>query len=587
MSEQNQRGEELFDTLNKNKKMRKRKLIRNIVIVIAVIAIVLVAAVILLRRNVEQRFASTAAEVLSYQVTTGTINTTVSGSGVLTEVDQEQITVPDGVEVNEVVVDAGDTVQKGDLLATVDMATVMTALSDLQDELDDLDDDINSAKGETVNGTIFAGITGRVKRIYAEKGMDVSSCMAENGALAILSLDGYMAADIETESLSKGDTVSVTRADGTVIEGKVESAAGGKATVLVTDNGPQYDEEITVATEDGTEVGKGKLYIHNPLAVTGYAGTINSVTAQENAYVNAWSGLFSLKDTSFSANYDTLLRERADMEETLMELLTLYRDGALLAPMDGIVSSVEFEEDSSTSSSSASSSTSSMASAYASYYGTAATTTSTTTEEVDGTAVLTLYPNVSMSVTISIDETDILALEEGQDAEVEVSSVSEELFTGLVTEISKVADTSTGVTQYSAEVVLDKAEGMLAGMSASVDVKIEGVENALIIPVDALHQTSAISYVYTTYDEETKQYGGMVEVTTGMQNDSYVEILSGLNEGDTVYYTEAAQNIFAAFASMGGMGGMSAMGNMGGNMGGRSSGGNMGGQMPGGMNRGG
>ena len=48
--------------------------------------------------------------------------------------------------------------------------------------------------------------------------MDVSLYMAENGALAILSLDGYMAADIETESLSKGDTVSVTRADGTVIE---------------------------------------------------------------------------------------------------------------------------------------------------------------------------------------------------------------------------------------------------------------------------------------------------------------------------------------------------------------------------------
>ena len=566
MSEQNQRGEELFDTLSKNKKMRRRKLIRNVIIAIAVIAVILVAAVMMLRRNVEERFASAAAEVQAHTVTTGTINTTVSGSGVLTEVDLEAISVPEGVEVTEVEVEAGDTVAKGDLLASVDMATVMTALSDLQEQLDDMDEDISDAKGETVSSTITAGISGRVKRIFAETGMDVSACMAENGALAVLSLDGWMAADIETEAVSKGDSVSVIRADGTVLTGQVESAAGGKATVLVTDNGPQYDEEVTVTASDGTEIGKGRLYIHNPLAVTGYAGTISSVNTRENASVSAWSGLFQLKDTSFSANYDTLLRQREELEETLLELLTLYRDGALLAPMDGVVSSVEFEAEE-------------TADAAASYY-----TTTTTTSETDGTAVLTLYPDLAMSITIGIDETDILALEEGQEAEVEVSSVSEELFTGYVTKISKVADTSTGVTQYSAEITLDKVEGMLSGMTASIDVKIEGVENALIIPVDALHQTSAISYVYTAYDAETSQYGGMVEVTTGMQNDSYVEILSGLNEGDTVYYTEQ-ENFFAMFGGMMGMGG--GMGNMGG-MSARPASGNMGGgQMPGGRNMGG
>ena len=109
---------------------------------------------------------------------------------------------------------------------------------------------------------------------------------------------------------------------------------------------------------------------------------------------------------------------------------------------------------------------------------------------------------------------------------------------------------------------------MLAGMTASVDVSIEGVENALIIPVDALHQTSATHYVYTTYDEETKQYGGMVEVTTGMQNDNYVEILSGLNQGDVVYYTEQ-ENFFAMIGNMMGMGNMGNMGGRPGNMGGQ------------------
>lgn len=566
MSEQKQRGEELFDKLNQEKKKRRNKIIRTVVIVLAIVAAVLIFAVLSLRKSVDARFAAKTAEVQEYTVETGTIHTIVTGSGILREEDLEDMEIPGGVEITEVMVEAGDTVSEGDLLATVDMATVMTALSDLQDEMDDLDDDIADAKGDEVSSYIRAGVSGRVKRIFAEKDMDVSLCMAENGALAIVSLDGYMALDLETEALSKGDTVTVIRADGTELEGTVESAAGGKATVLVTDNGPKFDEEVSVSL-DGTSVGKGKLYIHNPLAVTGYAGTISQVNVSENNKVDAYTNLFQLKNTSFSANYDTLLRSRADLEEELMELLTIYRDGAVLAPMDGRISAVYYDEDTKTSS-----------------YNTAT-----------GMVLLSLYPDETMSITISVDETDILSLEEGQNADISVSSVSsDEVFPGTVSDISKVADTSTGVTQYSAEVTLDKAAGMLPGMTADVDIQIQGVENALIIPMDALHQTRDTYYVYTSYDAETQQYGGMREVVIGMQNDTQVEILAGLNAGDKIYYTEAAENIFAAFAAMGGMsGGMSGMSGMssmgGGNMGGGNSrpGGDMGGGAPGGMSRGG
>ena len=522
MNDQNQRAEALFDRLSKEKKQRQKKIIRTVVILILVIAVALVATVTILRKNVEKRFASAAAEVQEYAVRTGTIHTIVDGSGILTEEDVETIDVPAGVEVTELISEAGDTVSKGDLIATVDMATVMTALSNIQDQLEDLDDQISDAKGDEASTYIRAGVSGRIKRIFAEKGMDVSLCMAENGALAVLSLDGYMAVDLETDKLTKDQEVTVTRADGTTISGKVESAAGGRVTILVTDNGPQFDEEVTVSL-GGEEMGKGKLYIHNPLSVTGYVGTISSISLQENAKVDPYSTIFQLKDTSFSANYDTLLRNRADLEEELMQLLTIYRDGAVLAPMDGRISTVLYDE--------------------------ATATTATVTNLVD------LYPDLSMTITISIDETDILALKEEQEAEISVSSVSDsEVYPGTVTKISKVADTSTGVTQYSAEVTLDKAYGMLPGMTADVDIKIKGVENALIIPIDALHQNRDTHFVYTSYDPETKQYGGMREVTIGMQNDKEVEILSGLTEGEILYYTEAPENIFAAFMNMGGMG---------------------------------
>jgi len=527
MHEENQHSEELFETLSKNKKRKRRRLLRTVLIVIAVIAAILVGLVFYLRHRVEQRFAAAAAEVLRYEVQTGTIHTVVSGSGTLTQVDVEDIAVPAGVEITEVLAENRDSVKKGDILATVDMATVMTALADVQEQLDELDEEISDAKGDTVSSTVTAGIAGRVKRLLAKEGTDVTACMAEHGALAYLSLDGYMAVDIETDSLTRGQEITVVRADGSRIEGSVDSAVGGKATVLVTDNGPEYGETVTVETAEGTAIGSGKLYIHSPLAVTGYAGTVSRVSVQENAKVYKNTGIYTLKDTSFSANYDTLLRSRQDLEETLLELLAIYRVGAVAAPFDGTVSSILYDEN----------------------------------MGAGQTDILTLYPGREMSITISVDETDILALGEGQEADVVVSSVSEDPMTGIVTDITRDATTSSGVSYYSAEITVDHVDGMLPGMTADVDVKIEGVENAVIIPVEALRQTSAISYVFTTYDEETKQYGGMVEVTTGMQNDSYVEILTGLKVGDTVCYTKQ-QNFFEAM--------FSAM-----------SGGNMGGQRPG------
>ena len=92
---------------------------------------------------------------------------------------------------------------------------------------------------------------------------------------------------------------------------------------------------------------------------------------------------------------------------------------------------------------------------------------------------------------------------------------------------------------------------MLAGMSASATIKIDGVENALLIPVDALNRTSSGYYVYTECDEESGTLGGMVEVTAGISNSVYAEITSGLSEGDTVYYTEKEDSAFS-FAMPGG-----------------------------------
>lgn len=511
-----QRDEELFDSLRRSKKAKKKKRIRTIAIVVGVLAAVLVAAVLILRRQVRENFAMSGDEVISATVERGTISTVVSGSGMLENVDTETLTLPEGVEMTEILAQFGDSFQEGELLATADMASVRSAMSTLQSELDALDEEISQAEGDTVDSYISAGVAGRVKAIYAGVDTSVAETMVDKGALAVISLDGYMAVDIDNESLEKGEAVSVILSDGSEEEGLVDSVVGGSATVLISDDGPAVDETVTVTDAQGKELGSGSLYIHNPLKVTGYAGTVSGVYVTENQAVSASSTLFVLTDTGTSASYDALLQSRSEAEEELLELLKIQQYGGLTAPISGTVYSVSELED---------------------------------LESGETDEVLTLAPDVSMSVTISVDEDDILSLALDQTAEITVSSLGDEVLSGTVTEIDKTASDGS----YTAVITLDKVEGMLPGMTAEVDIRIEGVDDALLIPVDALHQTSSGYYVYTSYDEDSGEYGGRVDVVPGLSNSSYVEIKSGLAEGDTVYYTES-QSFFGSMG-FGGMGG--------------------------------
>ena len=508
-----EKDDALFEALGQNKKRKKRRIILTVVSIVLVLAIGLTVAVSLLQKKVRDEFASGKGEVKSYAVTTGSISTVVSGSGSLTDEDLETVTVPTGVEITAVKVRNNQTVAKGDILATVDMATVISAMADLQADIKALDKKISNAEDDAADTRIVAGVSGRVKAVFGEKGADVADVMYANSALALVSLDGYMAVDIETDALTVGQKVTVVQSNEKKFTGTVESVVGAAATVLVTDNGTTYDDTVTVQDSEGASVGTGKLYIHSALRVTGFAGTISAVSVSENQKVSDSTKLFTLKDTDYSANYNSLLRQRAQLEETLLELLTIQRDGAVLAASDGSVYSVDYNSESA------------------------------------ATSVATLSTGSKMSVTISVDESDILSLELGQTVTVTVSSVSEDALYGTLTEINR---TSASSGSYSAVVELEKVEGMLAGMTASISVRIQGVENALLIPIEALHKTSDGAYVYTSYDEEYQEYGGRVDVVTGIENSTYVEIKSGLKEGDTVYYTKQASSGFGGFGGMGG-----------------------------------
>jgi multidrug efflux pump subunit AcrA (membrane-fusion protein) len=535
-----------------SKAEHRNRRIRIGISIAAIVVLLLIAAVLFFQKKVRQNFASGNQEILSAKVSTGSISTTVSGSGALVSEGITDVMIPAGVEIKKVYVEAGDPVKEGDILVSVETSSVLSTLSDTQKKLDELDEQLAEDHDEEVDSKIKTSMKGRVKAIFVEEGDDVSSVMYENGALILLSLDGYMAVDLESTAYKVGDSVTVVTSDGTSYTGTVEKVTAENTTVLIKDDGPIYRDTVTVGESD-----KGTLYIHEELKITGYAGTVKSIKVSENSSIKASSTLLTLTDTSYSANYDSILKQRKNLEETLQTLIKLYQNGAILAPISGSVDSVSYSDNSSDTETQ-----------NGSGYG------SVVSSQAEETVLLSIDPGKSMTVSISVDETDVLALVVDQEVSLTVESIGDDTYPGTVTEIdTSAASSSGGVTTYKATIKLDRAEKMLAGMTASVSIVIEGVDNALLLPDDAVRKTSSSAFVYTSHDESTGELGGMVEVKVGISNGSYVEILEGLGEGDTVYYTESRNNGFGSFNFGGGM-----PGNMPGGMPG-----NMPGNMPGGM----
>lgn len=521
------------------------------IIIISVIAIAALTGLALwLRSRVASQFGrQNDTEISSAAVTRGSISTSVYGSGRLSDDDVETLDIPSGVELTDIPVSAGDKVEAGDVLASVDLGTVLSAMSDVNDEIASVDTKLASAANTSTTGYISSSVAGRVKKVYAASGDNVAALMYKYGALALLSLDGYMAVDIDADGLTAGDTLSAVTASGTALDATVSDIAGSTATVLVSDASVLYGESVTVYSADGTELGTGEAYIHDELKVVGYTGTVAYVSVAEGSAVGAGATLMTLSNTATGAEYAELLSQRSELEDTLKTLINIYNEGALCAEFGGTViavNAVTADE--------------------------AKSAASTDTED-DSEQSFTLSPDKTMSMSVTVDETEILSVSIGQSAEVSVDAIDGETFTGTVTGIDRAGTSSSGVTTYTAEVSIPKADGMLAGMSASATISIEGVENALLVPADAVNRSSSGYYVYTFCDEESGTLGGMVEVTVGITNSNYAEILSGLGEGDTVYYIEKEDNSFS-FAMPGG--------DFGGDFGGAPSGGMPSGDFPGG-----
>ena len=149
----------------------------------------------------------------------------------------------------------------------------------------------------------------------------------------------------------------------------------------------------------------------------------------------------------------------------------------------------------------------------------------------DGTLLFTIESTDDVVIKVNVNKYDILDIEEGQTTSCMIKGKD---YTGKISRIEHM--TGQGETStIGVEVTLDEPdENIILGLETKVKVTTASLDDALTIPMDALFTDDAGEYVYVLQDNEAKRR----TVETGVKNEDYVQILYGVDNGETVIWND-------------------------------------------------
>ncbi len=144
-----------------------------------------------------------------------------------------------------------------------------------------------------------------------------------------------------------------------------------------------------------------------------------------------------------------------------------------------------------------------------------------------------------LTVKAQVDETDIASIKVGQSTKIVLDAYAKETVAARVDKIAFDAKPVNNVTTYIVDVVpLDTPEFMRSGMTANVTFHIESKKQVLTIPSEALKVVDGKYLVLVPDEESPKNVPKEQAVTVGLTDGKRTEILSGLQDGDTVLIAE-------------------------------------------------
>lgn len=492
--------------------------------IILVVILVVITVIVVSCNNAAKKL--TEGTFVLHEVKRGNISSTITGSGKTESPDSVEIQLANGIKTEEINVKVGDYVHMGDVLATLDAESVKSCAASLEKELSALSAQLAM---KSTQEAITASVGGRVKHIVAKVGDSVVGTVNEKGTLAVISADGFMRIDIETEEeLSLTSEVTVKWADGEE-SGQIIKKTEKGCTVIFDDEEAPYGMDAEVVL-NGKVIGNGKIAVNSPVNVYGTGGVIEKIHVEENDKVSVRSKLFSIENGPLSNSYTEALYSYNEKAEELRKVIAYLENPVIISEVDGTVAQVDDDSEKSQA------------------QGMDVYPSAGAIESSD--AFIVINTGGAVKMTIDVDEIDIDDIELSQEAIVTLDAYPSESFNACVTHISKMGTTGGSITTYSVELTLDYDERILEGMNGSAVITVESVENVLMIPVDAIHEDTEGVYVYRGKDNENKE---RVKITTGLSDGIYAEATDGISEGDILIYTDTSMmDMMLQFSQAGG-----------------------------------
>lgn len=172
-------------------------------------------------------------------------------------------------------------------------------------------------------------------------------------------------------------------------------------------------------------------------------------------------------------------------------------------------------------------------SVYAPFSGVIAQTNAKKGDSVSSGATLATIITKQKVAEISLNEVDASRVKAGQKVTLTFDAVDDLTVTGSVVEIDSLGTVSQGVVTYNAKISLDNQdERIKTGMSVSASIIVDVKQDVIIVPNAAVKSQSDSYYVEVI--EEGTQTPQIKPVEIGIADDSFTEIISGISEGEKV-----------------------------------------------------
>ena len=505
-------------------------------------------------------------------VTKQDISSEISSSGTITPKDTYNITALISGDIIAADFNIGDTVSKDQVLYQIDKSSIESDINSSNNSLSKANTgyasatkDYEKAKSEFSGNLYRSTRRGYIKELSIQSGDKISG----GTKLATIYNDNVMNIRIpflspEAQNITAGMTGTLTLTEtGEQIEGRVLSVSsmdqtldGGRlvrnVTFEVTNPGGLTDKTTANATVgEMTSTGDGTFEASTNVDMSADLAEgveIEKVLVNVGDFVEVGTPIFKM--TSESA--DKLLKTYRDAVDTAQGNVDAAKKGVdtakktydeytIKSPIAGKVISKNYKVGDKVGSSGSN----------------------------KATTMAVIYDMSSYTFKMSVDEKDITKVQSGQKVRIKSDAFPDQDYSGTVTNVSLESTSQNGVSTYPVTITLDETYNLLPGMNVDGYITLESAKNALTIPSGALMRGNKVYVKDTTATEQKADAGesagggdGLipagfreVTVTTGVINADFVQITSGLNEGDEVYVDESASMDAAA-----GMDGMNSAG---------------------------